>query len=351
MPAKIGLIARADNGGLGNLCWEFFNHIDVSKVLIKNLDDPHLGTSNRGGFFPDRYCSDRAVELRHSIGVESTIEDFEWLCDGVDVVYTAEIPYGEHLWDIARSANTKTVLHAMPELYREGTKPDVVWIPTSWERHRLPDAAIVPVPVNTDRFRANRFRAVDADAHPHFYHIAAPAMLDRNGTKIVMDALDRLHRPCTFTIIGDLPRAPKLNKYIDLQLVKSNASHEYFDIHPVHADAFVMPRRYAGLSMPMQEAMACGNPVITTNVEPQKSWPGTFLLPAWPQPKPVRMAGGQFLVYDSQPEHLATCMRTIIDNGRGSLDGISGKAWSHAQSVSWETWAPKYHALFDKIAD
>lgn len=350
--AKIGLIARADNGGLGNLTWEFALHMRPAKILIKNLDAED--TQNRGGYFPDRYSGDAAAECRVSTGYETSDEEFEWLCDGVDVVYTAEVDYGVNLWKIAAAAKTATILHAMPELFRATTNAAHVWVPTNWEMHRVKKAGVVPVPVNLDRFQAHRDRP--ANEVPIFYHTTAPAMADRNGTIDLIAALPHIKVECKIIFAGKMPREVPARVGAVTTEVIDQPVDVYWDAHPIEADVLVLPRRYAGLSMPMQEAMAGRRLVVAPNISPQDKWPGIAHVKKVSVLQRMRMSGGTFNVYKTDPRALADTL-TLLASGSVAADGrpvteaLSDRALQRAKDLSWGVWTDRYRQLFDTYAE
>lgn len=350
--AKVGLIARADNGGLGNLTWEFARHIQPAKILIKDLDDGV--TQNRGGYFPERYPPSEATQVRTSVGLTTADEDFEWLCDGVDVVYTAEVDYGTNLWGIASAARTVSVLHAMPELYRATSRADHVWVPTEWEMHRIKKASVVPVPVSLDRFTRHRHRPTNEV--PVFYHIAAPAMADRNGTIDLIAALPHVQARCKIIFVGQMPReVPAKLGPVEIE-TRTSPVDAYWDVHPVEGDMFIMPRRYAGLSMPMQEAMAGRRLVVAPNVSPQDKWPGVVQVKKVSLLQRMVMAGGTFNVYKTDPRAIADIITLLASDAlkvkdQSLVEVMNDRALSRAQDLSWDVWTSRYQHLFDTYAD
>lgn len=351
---KIGLIARCDNGGLGNLTWEFARHIPCHKILLKNLDDPATGISNRGGYFPERYKETSVLtEFRESVGIETSDEDFDWLTSDIDVVYTAEIPYGNRLYEIAERNGAKTVLHAMPELYR-GDKPTQLWVPTAWEIDRVRktfgrEVEIVPVPVALDRFSGRRLRSAEDSSPFHFYHIASPAMLDRNGTDTLLRAVPKIRADCRLTVLGHNLKIPS-TRYVTVEHVIGRGPNEYWNVHPKNVDMLVMPRRYAGLSMPVNEAAAAGRPSMMSHVDPQTSWAGVYTVPLDPtKTRAVSMQGGTFPVFTTDHRHLAARMTMFARVGRLSpeFQSLSAAAWARAQELSWRNLV---HVYLEKFA-
>ena len=84
-------------------------------------------------------------------------------------------------------------------------------------------------------------------------------MNDRNGTDIVVQAIKLLREPCTITLRTQDPSLPPIKAPTHVQVrVSTGGLANYWDLY-ADADALVMPRRYGGLCLPVQEAMASGS--------------------------------------------------------------------------------------------
>ena len=253
---------------------------------------------------------------------------------------SAETWYADELPVEAAAAGVRTVLHVMPELWTPNRIADQLWLPTTYRRRLVPGGVLVPVPVATDRFTP----AVRAPAR-HFVAVWAPAMLDRNGTDAVLAALELIRSPVRVTVLG-AQRNVDLHDTspIDLSCRPGPYPDAYFDLWPDDADVLLMPRRYAGLSMPVQEAAARGMPAVMTGCEPQTSWPGVLSIPFRGRPSRHQMAGGLVDVHDPDPVALARAVETLA--GDDELAGtLSRRALAWAEALSWEVWAPRYRKL------
>jgi glycosyltransferase involved in cell wall biosynthesis len=333
------MIARADNGGLGSLTWEFARHVKPDRVLVMDL-----GEQGRGPCYLDRY--DEFDVFVNRGGTVLTDEGLNWLLEGSDVIYTAETAYRDDFWKRAADAGVKTVAHVMPELYR-GYRADAIWLPTTWEQRRIKQPyEIVPVPVAMDRFAP--VRRVRREARV-FCHLAAPAMKDRNGTEIVLAALEHVTTPITMIFLGApwLAVGTRVGR-VTVQ-VRDETPRDYWDALPPEADVLVLPRRYAGLSMPMQEAMGQGMPVLATDLSPQNIWPGVHRVPVRHQYERVPMAGGVFSVHSVDPVLLASQIDKLATDPDRVVE-LSEEAIEHAMSISWEAWLGGYRRRLEALA-
>jgi len=336
---KLGLWgARADRGGLAALTYEFFRHLEPERTLVVDL-----GAAGRGPSHHERYPG---AEINCGYNDDIAVETVRRFATGLDVVYAAETAYREDVFDIMRECGVRTVLHSMPELWRaDMAQPDVMWVPTKWELSRMPDGTrIVPVPVPTDTFAGTERRYIG-----RWLHMGAPAFHDRNGTLTVIDALAHVTKPIEVLFTGRTRPPPIRNHHGTSVTVEwtPGSCVERRDAYPDDCQGLILPRRYAGLSLPMQEAAALGWAIAASDLPPQNEWlPPEMTAPARLK-RQVRMAGGVFNVHECGPAALAAVMdRAQIDlaakASRASLD--------HADQISWDRLLPVYREALDEAA-
>lgn len=329
--SRLGVIARADNGGLGNLLWELCRHLEPDRVLIMDL-----GEYGRSDVHLDRFAG---LDTRVVSGLGIPPDDRAWLLDGCDVLYTAETWYEDAIATEAADRGVRTILHSMPELHLSARPSDEVWIPTTYRQRFVPGARVVPVPVALDRFDYEPRSPAE-----HFVAVWAPAMLDRNGTNVALAALEHVREPCRFTVLGaqmnvEMPAGSP----VQIDCTPRGYPDDYFDLWPDDADVLVLPRRYAGLSMPVQEAAARGMPAIMTACDPQNTWPG--VLGARARGRTQRqMAGGLVDVWDPDPLAVAANIDRLASDAVCAKEmSEAARAW--AESLSWDVWTPLYREL------
>lgn len=324
---RLGVIARADDGGLGNLLSEFCRHLRPEAALLVELPE------NRGAHKSERVEA-HVAEVR-PCGNPLSRQDVAWLVARADVIYTAETCYSSALHGECQRAGTRLVLHVMPELFHAGTTADILLNPTTYCAERFP--MILPVPVARDRLP---FRARVGCST--FLHHVAPAMLDRNGTRLVLDALPYIKTPCTIRLIGleDTPRTATIGR-VRLELVPH--STEYWEQYTDDVDCLLLPRRYAGLAMTAQEGAACGIPTIALQRSSLEYLPGVVSIPAHVQQR-ARFAGGRFDVLDARPRDLASAIERRVHHG---VETLSKEADDFAEAISWGRQLEPYRTLLE----
>lgn len=335
---RLGIICRADEGGLGAQTWEYARHLEPDAVMVMLMDDP------RGMQEPLRY---EGTPGYHSVTFPAarSTDHLEWAAfvASVDVILTAETCYLPELPGMCERAGVRLVVHANPELWDWRSHPPTAvepWAPTDWLLARLPEnTPVVSVPVDRERCQ---WRYVDTVRT--LLHVSSPAMLDRNGTLMLMDALQYTRTSFTLLVAGpSAPSEPIVGKGRAIRPIAR--TDDYWRIYD-DADALVLPRRYGGLCLPMQEAAACGLPIITGAVPPQKPWlaPGLGLHETL-QTR-ARMKGGIVNVWQYRPEEIAQKIDALVEGETLEAGRNASEEW--AGPLDWDAWAPRYQKLLGR---
>jgi len=325
---SLGLIARADDGGLGAQTWELWAHLHPEKTLVVLADH-----QTRGQADPSRF--DGCGEVRVT-PASPTKSDAMWLTAGVDTIYSAEGWYGHRLWMQARRRQVKLVLQANPEMFA-GEPADEMIAPTPWRMDVLPSGTrVMPFPVASERFTQK-----PAGEVRRLYHVHSSAMCDRNGTELVLAAAQLMRRRCELIIRGGDARRETVGR-VDVTWL-GHQPGLYHEAWP-DVDALILPRRYGGLCLPMQEAAAIGLPIVSLDLEPQSRWLDPAAMIRAKPTQLARMRGGKFPVHSGKPAELAAVLdRLVTDAGFAANLAERSRAW--AADIDWKVMAPKYESL------
>lgn len=98
------------------------------------------------------------------------------------------------------------------------------------------------------------------------------------------------------------------------------------------ADAFVYPSLYEGFGIPIVEAMACGTPVVTSNVSAMPEVAGDAAL----------------LIEPLDPHGLAEAMERIVQDG-ALRNSLRAKGLERAKRFSWDTSAAQVVQSFREL--
>lgn len=331
---RLGIIARSEDRGLGLQSWEACRHLNPERVLLVE-PQPARWTRHR-----ERYEGFDTTRVKWDGRTLHEGVCRQWL-NGLDVVYTAETPYDERLPGWASDAGCAVVVHANPEMLADRSARNrwvTWWAPTRWRLTQLPfGTRVVPMPVATDRIPVN---PGNADRPVTFLHTAGhEAAWDRNGTRLVADAVRDLTVECRVRVVGQDGNLPRVHARsglpVEVELTPGGVA-DYWDLY-AGADVLVLPRRYGGLCLPVQEALAAGVAVVMSDVSPNEMWPGPRL-PASGFQK-FRTRCGDVAVYDTDPADLTAVMEKLAVD-RDLLAGLRCEALEWAGRHSWESLLP-----------
>lgn len=347
---RLGLIARADNSGLGIQTHEFYRHMRPHKTMVVDISK-----LNGNKQYPERYPYATFIK---GFPQQKDIDDF---LKDLDVVFIAEAAYSFYLFSRARELGVKTAVQYNYEFFdwynAELPAPDLLIAPSRWhyaEVQLLAEArgiqhAYLHCPVNRSVLP---FREIPK--FKTFLHNAGrSAAYDRNGTETVIEASKHVKSDVRIIIHfqgeqGLSHQATRsVEEYKALASQKGGkclrfVSHEYEDYFDAYAkgDVMLLPRRYGGNCLPLNEALSVGMPVIMPAISPNDWLPHEWLVPA------ERI--GEFTprtrvdIYGCDPKLLAKKIDEFAGMSTAQAKAHNLIANGLADRISWQTLAPKY---------
>lgn len=330
---RIGTLAYRTRTGLGYQVKGYVEHLPISKILVVDLSRYNgLELTN---WYPGWPTTD---------GYPTTPQLQQFLQD-LDIVLVAETPLNYELYRLARHMGVRTVCVPNWEFFDHGVHPeyplpDMFIAPSAWHYRELQafsaqrgvSVAQLHHPVDTDEFQG-RLRV---SGKP--FHIAGkPAAHDRNGTWDYLRAV-----PNGTVITQDESFARHLrSKYRHCNVhtnIRNNAQLYQ------HGDIMVLPRKYGGNCLPLNEALASGCPVIMPDIEPNN-----HLLPKeWLVKASVVDSFTPRTKIDIYQTDLADLQR-VIERVQGDITRHSQTALDLAQTISWTTLKPRYLAALESL--
>ena len=311
---RLGIIARSDNTGLGNQTMELVKMLKPDKILLINSQ-----FFNNNKQHPEWYKDYNVIETRK--GMPRTNEVLSFL-ENIDVVISCETFYHLELVDLAKQKGIKTILQYNYELFGhlahpEWTLPDVLLAPSIWNLDIIvkkfgSKTQVMHLPPPTDHTLFNQAKKINLSKdHKRILHIAGKkAAKDRNGTESILKMIKYSKEDYELVIKSQTP----LNLICKDSRVKieidnpDNRQDMYSGF-----DAMVLPRRYAGLCLPMNEALMSALPVFMTNISPNNA----ILPPKWlAESKQIDTFRTKSLVnvYDAKSESLAKIIDKYVAN-------------------------------------
>ena len=269
---KIGIISRCDYTGLAIQSKEFYDHIQC-KALVVDISNVQPFTKQHFEWYPDQQT------ILFKRGQRFQIESLMKFLRQIKILVCFETPYDYSIIALCKALKIKTVIQPNYEFleYGPGYKhalPDLFIAPSMWNYDKIPGNKIfLPVPVNTKKF----FPQLKPNTFVHI--VGKPAVHDRNGTYTFFNSL--LHVKSDITvIIRSLQQMPSPPVPKNVKLIMDFEKKEHYQVN-YSGGVMVMPRKFGGNCLPVNEALAAEMPVIMTDISPNNLWlPKEWLIPA-----------------------------------------------------------------------
>lgn len=350
MSLKIGLWgARAENIGLGSQTWAFFQHMQPMRTTVVDLT-----RMNNNKLYRDRFPGAYFTKVMPR---RPEIQNFT---PGLDVVFCCETSYDVDLNGLlftdCKKRGIKSVLQFNYEFFEwfqkpHLPKPTVLASPSYWKLEWLQanhGAVYLPVPVNRDVLPFTR-----KSGFKRFLHIAGIRVdHDRNGTEETLQAFQLLNRSdIHLTVkcqnkgwVSDWQKQYGTNGNITID---GSYTDNYYENYSGY-DCLVMPRKYGGLCLPMQEALSCGMPVIMTDTSPNdRVLPKEWLVQC--ERTGDFQARTTIDIYTADIGSLAIKIADLADMNEEQAGVESDKADAIAAGLDWKVWKGKYLEFFKGI--
>lgn len=348
---KIGLLAYSTDTGLGNQTFEFYYHMHPEKTLLIDLSQHNQMKTNHAKY----------PTAKVNMGYP-TNDSIKWLVEGVDVIFVCETPLNYFLFEYAKSQGVLTIQQPNPEFldyFRQPhlPKPDVLALPTPWMRDKIEALNLsskiiqLPVPVNRELIPFREINRLETFIHI----IGRPAVHDRNGTIAFLEAAKKLGDGYKYKIYMQVPTDKKAIEYhkpvaeaieeakkvVEIEVITDVPNYQ--NIYE-EGDCLVLPRKYGGLCLPMQEALAAGMPVIMPSTSPNNDLlPSDWLVEA-------NQVGSFFAhtdvdIYEINVDNLVDKMKSVA-----LYMSVNNQiANSKAEEISWGSLKPIYTQVFSAL--
>jgi glycosyltransferase involved in cell wall biosynthesis len=310
-----GIIARCDNTGLGNQTRDLVRMLSPDRILLVNS-----AKFNNNKQYPEWYDGYN-VTMTNGFPTKQEVAIF---MDGLNSVLTCETFYHPHFINLAQRRKVKTLMQYNYEFLDHLNKPDMplptyMISPSYWKVDETiakfgNDTKVVhiPPPIYLDDFKSARENNMSKD-HKRILHIGGKAASqDRNGTQTVIDMLR--HSKADYELVIRSQSELNIN-YKDSRLTVEIGNIDSRSEMYNGFDAMVMPRRYAGLCLPMNEALVSGLPVFMTDISPNNQiLPSDWLVSS--SKVSTLMTRVKLDVYEADVKELAKKIDRYIDSDK-----------------------------------
>lgn len=315
---KVGTLNYATDQGLGIQTRAFIDHGIIHKILFQ----VHSTYENHYDWYTD----------------EQICKTEEELLNNCDVLIFMETLF--HSWKLiprARERGIKTILithyECTPNL---PYFPDLVIVPSEEDKLHFPDGVRINIPVQNDVVKRWKLRT---KAEVFVHNAGHGGLGGRNGTKELLEAMKYVKSPIKLIVRhqngglkSDDPRVTIVNGSVPYETLWSEG------------DVFIIPEKFGGSFLPMQEAFASGMPVMATD-RPNNHWlPKELLIPS-AGIKKERIAR-EFDSHIISPQEIAKSIDTWYGRDITKFS-LAGKEWG--EQNSWDALKPKYQEIINSL--
>lgn len=284
MDRKLGIVVFSSNSGLGNQSRRLTQMLKPERILLinnasfsKNSQQHPEWYEGFSGFFSEGFPSIAAVTQ---------------FLKGLTHLYIIENPLNWSLIQMAKRLKIKTYIASNYEFCDNLNKPhlplpDMFLMPSHWMvqemQNQFPTVNVkyLPPPVFPNEFKTVRDYNFNRVGKRRFLHVVGTlAAADRNGTLLLLEALKHTTGDFEFIIKSQHPLPEEYQSQDSRVYYRFGTEPEVADLYR-DFDAMIMPRRFGGLCLPMQEALMSGLPVIMPDISPNNDiLPKDWLIPA-----------------------------------------------------------------------
>lgn len=239
--------------------------------ILRRTDATGLGYQSRN--LCRMLNPEKTLDIAHGEDIPSFAQFEDFLKD-IDVMLTAETPYTYSAWEWAKLLGVKTICQPNWEFFDGLVQPnmphpDQYIMPSYWHLEDMqklfPDTIYLPPPTFEDDFAEVRKINFKRTGKRRFVHIIGNgAMYDRNGWSAIIDTLPQTKSDFELVVFSQREMTgyadPRVKYFVSEVEDQADLFRDF--------DALIMPRRYGGLCLPMNEALMSGLPVIMTDIEP-----------------------------------------------------------------------------------
>jgi len=173
---------------------------------------------------------------------------------------------------------------------------------------------------------------VDAKVHeePYFFHISHQPVKNFHRVLAAYERLSQVNKPSLIVITRGFPDN---NKTKGVKLIREPLKHRELAKYYQNAIGFLFPSLRETFGMPIIEAMACGCPVITSNITACSEVAG----------------GSAILVNPRSVDEITNAMKSLVEDHELRRD-LHRRGLEWAKNFTWRKSALKHLEVFQKVA-
>lgn len=349
---RLGLFgARADDGGLGNETFEFFRYMQPDKTLIVDISKLTNKPNNFNRY--DIATNAQYVTVTDGFPGNKHIHSF---LEGLDIVICYETPYNYDLFRIAKQKGIKTVLRYNYEFLDYLNQPnlpfpDVLASPSLWHLNEVVEQfseqsqiLFLLNPIARDRLPFREIHRIET-----FIHVAGTELFeDRNGTNIVLSSLAHIKSDIKLKVLSQHPiNTSGLSIPPNIELSIEGNKPDYWNLYE-EGDCLLLPRRYGGQTLQLNEAMSTGMIPLMLDIEPQNAFLDPICLVPTSSTKKI-LTRTEIDCYDADPIEYARKIDILAHLNREEVFKLNLESDLYAESLSWRHMKSYYYEFLGNI--
>ena len=341
------MICRSDFTGLGNQSLNLAKMLKPAKILL--VDSTSFNKSKQNPEWYDGF------DVQQTAGWPTNADIKTFLTKDITHLFSAETMYNNAVYDLCRVRDIKTYVHVNYEFcdhLRDKNMPSpYYWVmPSHWKNKEMHDlfkrVQYLPPPIFLNEFKQVREKnmARKGGRRRYLHIIGKAAANDRNGTKDLIKSM--IYSSSDFELV--------IRSQFEINGIHTNDNRVRFDIRNIKDntelykdfDAMILPRRYGGLCLPMNEALASGLPVIMTDISPNdEALPKEWLVRATKEEEIMTRTILQ--TYSVDYRSMGEKLDWLTDLSEDALELMKVNALCIAHdNYSSDVLKPKYEELF-----
>lgn len=359
---KIAQIAVSTNTGLGVQGKSFYDHIHPDHVMVVDISEVN-GAKQHPGWYPDAY---HAKGLMLDDDIRKFIDSRD-----IDIIFVTESAYSFYLYSYANYRGIPVISQPNWEFFDwqvnpQLPRPDAFISPSLWhyddlkafcDENKLP-CICLHCPVDREQFP---FRSI-RQARTFIHNIGKPAIHDRNGTHTVIEASKyiksdvkiKIHFQGEQNLIHQ--RSDSVQDYYDYaekhgnldKLILETVEYDNPADSYKEGDVMILPRRYGGNCLVLNEALSCGMPVLMTDISPNNQFlPERWLVPAYKKSSFTPRTAID--IYEADPRSLAAKIDEFATMDETQMLRENRQADVIAENICWDIMLPKYLQFFEEV--
>lgn len=328
---RIGAILRADATGLGNQAQDWAANLPIQKGLVVWGEKPSDPSVFAG--LKLRVCE---------MGIP-TLNEADWLLEDIDLLLIWETPYNWSIIKKAKEKGVKTIINPNYEwqLMDIPEEPDL-WLCTNilnYDTIATSNKVFIPQPINRGIFPFK----LRKKARIFLFNNGNGGAWGRNCLKEFLEAINFVQADVRFVINSQVPVELINDKRISLTV----GDQQIGDIWK-EGDVFIHLRKFGAMSLPQNEAMSLGMPIIGVNRKPENTmFPPELLIESDAQY--MHNCRQDTLPVVAEVVSPLKVAAKIDELANTDISELSKKMDKMADEWSWKRLKPEYIKCFEKL--